>query len=227
MILDMIQGCRYLRTSTDRWLLSKNSTTRLKGLERWHKAVLLWNCSIPITNIKGLYLYPCPNTTPSRPRLQHLLPKLMPRRQCPSCTRHQFVPSLHSGHVITYSRMLPLSSAKQPFCWMKVCSDYRHLYRMLWGKFPAEWGFLTKLDPQVSLFPVPIFGVNICPFNYGIKGDFIPELIINAQRLQAESVQHPFFPPSNRWSFRLDPNPSSSIFQAQFFKWWTKTRLFR
>jgi hypothetical protein len=30
MILDMIQGCRYLRRSTDRWVLSKNSTTRLK-----------------------------------------------------------------------------------------------------------------------------------------------------------------------------------------------------
>jgi hypothetical protein len=30
MILDMIQGCRYLRRSTDRWLLSKNLTTRLK-----------------------------------------------------------------------------------------------------------------------------------------------------------------------------------------------------
>jgi hypothetical protein len=30
MILDMLQGCRYLRRSTDRWLLSKNSTTRLK-----------------------------------------------------------------------------------------------------------------------------------------------------------------------------------------------------
>jgi hypothetical protein len=70
----------------------------------------------------------------------------------------------------------------------------------------------TKLRPQVSLFPVSIFGVNICPFNYGIKDDFIPELAINAQRPQAESVQHPFFPPSNRWSFRSDPNPSSSTF---------------
>jgi hypothetical protein len=112
MILDMIQGCRYLRRSTDRWLLSKNSTTRLEGLESWHEAGLLLNCTIPITNTKGSYLYPCPNTTSSRPRLQHLLPKLMPRRQCPSCTRHQFVPSLHSGHVITYSRMLSLPSAK-------------------------------------------------------------------------------------------------------------------
>jgi hypothetical protein len=25
---------------------------------------------------EGSYLYPCPNTTPSRPRLQHLLPKI-------------------------------------------------------------------------------------------------------------------------------------------------------
>jgi hypothetical protein len=35
-------------------------------------------------------------------------------------------------------------------------------------------------------------------------------LTINAQRLQAESIQHPFFSPSNRWSFRPDPNPKSS-----------------
>jgi hypothetical protein len=98
---------------------------------------------------------------------------------------------------------------------------------MLWGKPLAEWCSLTKLGPQVSLFLVPIFGVNICPFNYGIKGDFIPELTINAQRPQAESVQHPFFPPSNRWSFHSDPNPSSSTFQASIFKWRTKTKLFR
>jgi hypothetical protein len=82
---------------------------------------------------------------------------------------------------------------------------------MLCGKFPAEWCFFTKPGPQISLFPVPNFGVNICPFNYGIKSDFIPELTINAQRLQAKSVQHPFFPPANRWSLRSDPNPSSSI----------------
>jgi hypothetical protein len=122
MILDMIHGCRYLQRLTDRWLLSKNSTTRLKGLESWHGAGLLWNCSIPITNTKGSYLYPCPNMTPSWPRVQHLLPKSMPRRQRPSCTRHQFVPSLYSGHVITYSWILPLLSAKQPFCRMMVCS---------------------------------------------------------------------------------------------------------
>jgi hypothetical protein len=88
----MIQGCRYLRRSTDRWLLSKNSTTRLEGLESWHEAGLLWNYSIPITNTKGLYLYPASNTTPSRPRLQHLLPIINTMASCPSRTHHQFIP---------------------------------------------------------------------------------------------------------------------------------------
>jgi hypothetical protein len=91
MILDMIQGCRYLQRSTDRWLLSKNSTTRLEGLESWHGAGLLWNCSIPITNTKGLYLYPVSNTTPSRPRLQYLLPKTNNMASCPFRIHHQLV----------------------------------------------------------------------------------------------------------------------------------------
>jgi hypothetical protein len=29
--------------------------------------------------------------------------------------------------------------------------------------FPAEWHFVTKLGPQVSSFPVPIFSVNTRP----------------------------------------------------------------
>jgi hypothetical protein len=182
---------------------------------------------ILITNTKGSYLYPCPNTTPSRPRLQHLLPKLMPRRQCPSCTRHQFIPSSHSGHVITYSRMLSISSAKQPFCRMMMCSRPQASLPNALRKTPCRMVFSYQTGPPISLFPIPIFGVNICPFNYGIKGNFIPELTINAQCLQAESFQHPFFPPSNRWSFHPDPNPSSSIFQAQIFRWRTKTKLFR
>jgi hypothetical protein len=106
MILEMIQGCQYLRRSTDSWLLSKNSTTRLEGLESWHGAGLLWNCSIDLINTKGLYLYPGSNTTPSRPRLQCLLPKTNIMALCPSRTRHQFSPSLYSIHVITRFRML-------------------------------------------------------------------------------------------------------------------------
>jgi hypothetical protein len=103
----------------------------------------------------------------------------------------------------------------------------RRLYRMLWGKPSAKWCSSAKFGSHVSLFPVPIFGVNICPFNYGIKGIFILKLTINTQRPQANFVQHPFFPPLNRWSLRLDPNPSSSIFQDSIFKWWTKTKLSR
>jgi hypothetical protein len=198
-----------------------------KGLESWRRAGLLWNCSILFTNTKGLYLHPCPNTTPGRLRVQHSLPKLMSRRQCPPRTRHQFVPSLYPGHVIMYSRMLPFSSTNSPSAELWRTTDGKYLYRILWGELPAEWCFFTKLVPQVSPFPVPIFGVNICPFNYGIKGDFILELTINAQRLRAKSVQHPFFPLSNRWSLRSDPNPSSSILRAQIFKWQTKTKLFR
>jgi hypothetical protein len=91
MILDMIQGCRYLRRSTDRWLLSKNSTTRLEGLESWHGAGLLWNCSIPITDTKGLYLYPGSNMTPRRPRLQYLLPKINTMASCSSRIHHQLI----------------------------------------------------------------------------------------------------------------------------------------
>jgi hypothetical protein len=35
--------------------------------------------------------------------------------------------------------------------------------------FPRRTEFVSKFDPQISLLPVPIFGVNICPFKYGIK----------------------------------------------------------
>jgi hypothetical protein len=35
--------------------------------------------------------------------------------------------------------------------------------------FPYRTGFVAKFSPQISLLPVPFFGVNICPFNCGIK----------------------------------------------------------
>jgi hypothetical protein len=52
----------------------------------------------------------------------HSLPPLWFAVSVLHCTRHQFVPSLYSGHVITYSRMFPFPSANQPFCQMMVCS---------------------------------------------------------------------------------------------------------
>jgi hypothetical protein len=161
MILDMIQGCRYLRRSTDRWLLSKNSTTGLKGLKGWHKAGRLWNCSVPITYIKGLYLYPCPNTTPGQLRAQHLMSKLMLRRQCPSRICHQLVPSLYRATSPHIPENFPLKAQTVLLpndCALLTASTF---YRIPWEDlFLAEWYFITKLVPQVSSFPVPFFGVN-------------------------------------------------------------------
>jgi hypothetical protein len=154
MILDMIQGCRYLQRSTDRWLLSKNSTTRLKDSKFVTGPVLLCRCSIPIIDTKGLYLYPCPNTTPGRLQVQHLLPKLMFRRQCPSRTRHQFVPSLHPGHVIMYSRKLPFFKHKQSFCrMMAYCRPQASLPNPL-RRFPCRMAFLyhTRTSSQSLSF---------------------------------------------------------------------------
>jgi hypothetical protein len=140
MILDMIQGCRYSQRSTDWWLLLKNSTTRVEGLESWHGAGLLWNCSIPIKNTKGSHLYPCSNTTPSRPRLQHLLPKInstvpmsvlhpssmrlllyiqSTSSRVPECFFLSTVEQL-SYRMMTYSRpQTPLPNAlRKTSCWM-------------------------------------------------------------------------------------------------------------
>jgi hypothetical protein len=134
-----------------------DSTRRTRKLAR---AGLMWNCSIPITNTKGSYLYPCSNMTPSRPRLQHLLPKLMPRCNV------RLAPVINSS--LLYAQA---TSSRIPECflfqawnsssveWWRT-PDRRRLYRMLWGKPLAEWCSPTKLGPQVSLFPVPIFGVN-------------------------------------------------------------------
>jgi hypothetical protein len=165
--------------------------------------------------------------TPSRPRLQHLLPKINTMASCPSRTRHQFI-----AFFIFNPRHHTFPNAFLFHPWNNSSAEWWHtpdrirLYRMLWGKPSVEWCSSAKFGLHVSLFPVQIFGVNICPFNYGIKGDFILELTINTQRPQAESVQHPFFPPPNRWSLRPDPNSSSSTFQASILKWRTKTKLF-
>jgi hypothetical protein len=160
----MIQGCRYLRRSTDRWLLSKNSTTRLEGLESLHGAGLLRNCSIPITNTKGPYLYPCSNTTPSRPRLQHLLPKIdTPAPMSvlhPSSIRPFFIfkPRHHAFPNASSSKrktaLLPNVDTLPTADVFTECFEENLL---------PNGVFSTKLGPQVSLFPVPIFGVNTSP----------------------------------------------------------------
>jgi hypothetical protein len=180
-------------------------------------AGLLWRCSIPITDIKGLYLYPCPNTTPGRLRAQHLISKLMFRRQCPSCTRHQLVLSLHPGHVITHSRKLLFTSANNSFAQWWCIANRKHLYRILWGLFPCRMVFCYQTRPTSQSLSCTNFWCSHMPLQLRDKSDFIPELTINAQRLWAKFVQHSFFPLAICWSPRSDPNPRSSISQAQIF----------
>jgi hypothetical protein len=82
--------------------------------------------------------------------------KLIPRRQCPSRTRHQFVPSLYLSHVIMHSRTLPPPSVKQLFCRMMTYSrPQTPLPNALKKNLLPNGAFSTKLGPQVSLFPIP------------------------------------------------------------------------
>jgi hypothetical protein len=101
----MVQGCRYLRRSTNRWLLSKNSTTRLEGHKGWHGAGLLWNCSIPITNTKGIYTLALTRLLVDHDHNIYCL-KLIPWRHVRLVSIINPSPSLYSIHVITHSRML-------------------------------------------------------------------------------------------------------------------------
>jgi hypothetical protein len=112
----MIQGCRDLRRSTDRWFLSKNSTTRHKGLDLARRPVLLYDWLI-LTDAEGLYLYPGTNMTPNRLRLQNLW-KIKNTASCSSRIRLQFSSSSYLIHVIVYPRApLPLS-VESPVCRM-------------------------------------------------------------------------------------------------------------
>jgi hypothetical protein len=68
---------------------------------------------------------------------------------------------LISGHVTTHSRKLPFKSANSPFAeWWRIADRKHPLPIPLRRFFLAEWYFVTKLGPQVSLSPVPFFGVN-------------------------------------------------------------------
>jgi hypothetical protein len=151
MILDMIQGCWYLRRSTDRWLLSKNSMTWLDGLESWHGAGWLWNCSMPITNTQGLYLYPISNTTPSRIRLQHWLPKTYNISSCWFRTHHQFISFFISSprhHIFSNVSVFNYGTA---LCRMTTHSRPQNAsYRMCWKATPTEWYYPANLGPHVS-----------------------------------------------------------------------------
>jgi hypothetical protein len=104
----MIQGCRYLRRSTDRWTLSKNSTTRLKDLSVWRKAGLLWECFDYNYIHPGFIFIPCCGMIPGRLRAQYLIPNLSPKCECLSI--HSSLPLGPRHHAI------PQNQREQSFC---------------------------------------------------------------------------------------------------------------
>jgi hypothetical protein len=162
MILDMIQGCRYLRRSTDRWTLSKNSTTRLKDSRVWRKDGLLWECFDYNYIHPGFIFIPCRGMTPGGLRAQYLIPNLSPKRECLSI--HSSLPLGPRHHAI------PQNQRKQSLCRTEAnCRPQVSLPNPFEETFLLWTGFFTKLGPQIRLLPVPNFGVNICLFNYGIK----------------------------------------------------------
>jgi hypothetical protein len=88
--------------------------------------------------------------------------------------------------------------------------------------FLRRTGFLTKLGPQIRLSPVLIFGVNICPFNYGIKVILFrnwPQLPTSSSQICSTSI----LSPAIHRSLHPDPNPRSSFSQAQIFNGGSKS----
>jgi hypothetical protein len=153
----MIQGCRYLRRSTDRWLLSKNSTTRVQdSILAWGR-FLLWRCSIPITDIKGLYLYPCLNATPGRLRVQHLMSKLKLWRQCPSRVRHQLVPSLCRATSPRIPENFPLKAQTVLVPNDSALPTASVLYRIPWEDFPSRMVSHHQAQPTSQSLSCTIF----------------------------------------------------------------------
>jgi hypothetical protein len=145
--------------------------------------------------------------TPNGLRAQYLIPNLSLNE-----IAYPSIRPFRSGHVITQSRKI---SANSFLAERKPTVDRELLCRIFLEK-PSFFrtDFFTKLGPQFRLLPVPNFGVNICPFNYGIKVIY-SEIDSNRQRLQIESVQHLFSLPAIHRSLRPDPNPRSSFPQAQ------------
>jgi hypothetical protein len=100
--------------------------------------------------------------TPNGLRAQYLIPNLSL-----SAIAYPSIRPFRSSHVITQSRKI---SANSFLAERKQTADREPLCRIFLEK-PSFFrtDFFTKLGPKTRLLPVPNFGVNICPFNYGIK----------------------------------------------------------
>jgi hypothetical protein len=95
-------------------------------------------------------------------RAQYLIPNLSL-----SAIAYPSIRPFRSGHVIAQSHKI---SANRFLDERKQIADRRLLCRIFLEKPSFFWtDFFTKLGSLFRLLPMPNFGVNICPFNYGIK----------------------------------------------------------
>jgi hypothetical protein len=110
----------------------------------------------------GFIFIPYRAITPVGLRAQYLIPNLMPK--CEWLSIHSSLLLRPRHHAI------PRNQRKQSLCRTEAnCRPQASLPNLLKKSSSAGQDFFTKLGPQIRLSPVPIFGVNICPFNYGIK----------------------------------------------------------
>jgi hypothetical protein len=132
MTLDMIQGCRYLRRSTNRWTLSKNSTTRQRTQGFGVKPVCIQNVSNIFYIHSGSIFIPCQ----AWPQMD-LIPNLSL-----SAIAYPSIHPFRSGHVTTQShkisttvslpngRELPTADTSAEFIWRNLPSAGRTPHRV-------------------------------------------------------------------------------------------------
>jgi hypothetical protein len=110
----------------------------------------------------GFIFIHCPDMTPGGLRAQYLIPNLTPKCECLS---------IHSSLLLGPRHYaIPRNQRKQSLCRTKEKLPTASISAKSFEEIFLRWTrFVTKLGPQISLSPVPIFGVNMCPFNYGIK----------------------------------------------------------
>jgi hypothetical protein len=110
----------------------------------------------------GFIFIPCRGVTPSGLRAQYLIPNLTPKCECLS---------IHSSLLLEpRHHAIPRNQRKQFPCRTEAKLPTASISAESFEEILLRWtGFFTKLGPQIRLPPVPIFGVNTGPFNYGIK----------------------------------------------------------
>jgi hypothetical protein len=148
MILDMIQGCWYSRRSTDRWFLSKNSTTRQRTQGFGVKPGCIENVSNICYIHSGSIFIPCQ----AWPRMD-LIPNLSL-----SAIAYPSIHPFRSGHIITQSHKISTTVSLPNGSKLPTAGPLCRIHLKKPSFLRAD--FFTELDPPIRLLTLPNFGVN-------------------------------------------------------------------